>query len=459
MKKRNRLTKSSLISTPIWQAKWLAFALVFTIFLNSCSDPSSVGIELAPGNNQVGVFFTEFELPAEVVLLDSFNTTNQSLLVVGDEEDSYFGNTSSTGYTRMFFEVTDEKPRAEAILDSMFFSLDIVSVNGQNLDEPKFYSVHRLTESILDTLYYNFSELAYEENPIASSEIEFGETKDTTVLMPVTPEFSEELFGKLKRGTEFNNIFTFRDYFPGVAIQAREGDNATIGVNLGTQTSILTYFHYPGDTVASSYEINTASSRSFNGVKSDRTGTPTEVVVEKQRAYQTGDFVGMKANLGMTIKIDSSPIDEFLDTLSGVIFKQVQLEIGEIETVPEGQNPLAFFVSYFTDDSNEILTRADGQSLTIQRDGQPQNTIDENEQTIPAVIAPAIGAYNSGQGTYVVGITSYFNGIFRGEVTRKDWLLYGNSSETTGDDFKRSLRQFVVRNNRIKVKVIYSKIR
>lgn len=459
MKKRNRLTKSFTISTTIWQAKWTALAFVFTIFLNSCSDPSSVGIELDPGNNQVGVFFTEFELPAEVVLLDSFNTTNQSLLVVGEEEDPYFGKTSSTGYTRMFFEATDERPKAEAILDSVFFSMDVVSVNGQDLDEPKFYSVHRLTEPIRDTLYYNFSELTFEEEPIASVEIEFGETKDSTVLFPVTPEFSEELFGKLKRGTEFNNIFTFREYFPGIAIQAREGDNTTIGINLGSRTAILTYFHYPGDTVATSYEIITASSRSFNGVKSDRSGTLTEIVQEKQVAYQTGDLVGMKANLGMTIKIDSSPLDTFLDTLSGVIFKQVQLEIGEIETVPEGQNPPAFFVSYFTDDSNEILTRGDGQPLTIQRDGQPQNVLDENEQLQPAVIAPAIGNYIQNEEVYRLGITSYINGIYRGDVIRKDWLLYGNSSETTGDDFKRSLRQFVVQNNRFKVRVIYSKIR
>jgi hypothetical protein len=459
LKKRSRLTKSSTIFTPIWQAKALAAALVVTIFLNSCSDPSSVGIELAPGNNQVGVFFVDFGLPAEVVLLDSFNTTNQSILVVGEEQDDYFGMTSGMGFTRLFINAVEERPESEAILDSMFFNLDVVSVNGQDLENPKFYSVHRLTEQLQDTLYYNFNELSFEENPIASSEIEFGETKDTTLMIPVTEAFAEELFGKMKRGTEFNNLFTFREYFPGVAIRGREGDNTTIGVNLGFETGITTFFHYPGDTVATTYEISTASSRSFNSVKSDRSGTPTAVVTENQVAYKTGDLSGMKSNLGMAIKINTDLVDEFLDTLSGVIFKQVVFELGEIESVPEGQNPPSSFVAYFTDDTNEILTRSDGQPITVQRDGLPQTEEDESGQILPSFNAPAIARYNQNENIYRLGITSYLNAVFRGEILNRDWLLYGNSPETTGDDFKRSFRQFKVRDNNIKVRVIYSKIR
>ena len=97
MTKKNKLTKSFTAYTQILQAKLACLGLLFTILISSCSDPASVGLELAPGNNQVGVFFAEFDLPAEVVLLDSFNTTNQGLLVVGEEVDPYFGKTTGIG--------------------------------------------------------------------------------------------------------------------------------------------------------------------------------------------------------------------------------------------------------------------------------------------------------------------------------------------------------------------------
>lgn len=44
--------------TPPLRANF-AFAAVFSfiILLSSCSDPATVGLELAPGNNQIGVFY------------------------------------------------------------------------------------------------------------------------------------------------------------------------------------------------------------------------------------------------------------------------------------------------------------------------------------------------------------------------------------------------------------------
>ncbi len=447
-----------ILTSPVKLAVW---AILSISFLNySCSDPATVGLELAPGNNQIGVFFEEFELPTQVVLLDSFNTTNQSLLIAGEEVDPFFGKTSGVGYSRMYIEVTEDRPSREAFLDSVFFNIDVVSVNGENLDKPKYYSIHQLTQPILDTLYYNFSELSYESAPFAAGEIVFDEVKDTTVALPVNEDFAIEMFGKLQRGREFNDLFSFREYFPGFAIKARKGDNTTIGVNLGFQTNFTFYYHLTGDTVSSNYQITTASSRSFNGVKSDRSGTPTGIVQIPGKNYDVGPVVGLKSNLGMVLKVDTSPMDPFLDTLRGVTFNQVNFEIGEIEEQIETQTPPSSMVIYFTDASNTILTRSsDKQPLTLQTDGQPQTDLDANGNVQPAVRAPAVIRFSPDKEIYIVPIASYFGALYRKEITRKDWLLYGNSPQSVGDDFKRSFRQFNVNQENIKVKVIYSKIR
>ena len=405
------------------------------------------------------MFFTEIELPGRVVLLDSFNTTNQGVLIVGEEVDPFFGKSSGRGFSRMFIDVTEDRPTSEAIFDSVFFYLDVVSVNGENLDQPKEISIHKLTQPLLDTVYYNFDELPFENVPFSQAEITFDDIRDTTVKMPVNEEFGLELFEKIVRGREFSDLFSFRNYFPGIAVTAREGDNTTVGVNLGFLTNLSFYYHLVGDTIPSIYEINTASSRSFNGVKSDRSGSTTATVEDLGKDYDVGPLVGLKANLGMTIKLDTSPFDPFLDTLDGVTFNQVNFEIGKIEAQSETQNPISSMVVYFTDDSNGILTRSDGRPLTLQTDGQPQIELDADGNEQPAVNAPAILSFNENTDTYVTQISTYMGALYRNEITRRDWLLYGNSPQTSGDDFKRSFREFLVNQENIKVKVIYSKIR
>jgi hypothetical protein len=438
-------------------------AFLSILLISSCSDPATVGLELAPGNNQIGVFYKEFNLNSQVVLLDSFNTVNSGVLVVGHEEDGFFGKTEGTGYTRMYFDASAEKPLALAILDSMFFNMEVASVNGSNLDQPKRYTVHRLTESLLDTLYYNFDALSFEESPFASINIIFNEKKDTVLRLPITPEFQEEFFGKLRtgRGSEFDNLFTFRNYFPGVAIKSREGDNTTVGVALGGNTGISVFYHYDGDTVSKRFNVNTFSSRSFNGIKSDRSGTPTEVITESGKSFDVGSVVGMKSTLALAMRIDTSPIDAFLDTLSGITFNQVVLSVGEIEAQGEDNNPISGMVMIYINRENKPITSTiNGVPLYVQTDGQPQVLFDQNGNKVPNNVfaSAAILRYDAATKKFQTGITSHVNAIFRGQLQRQDWLLYATTPQT-GDDFKRSLRQFKVNQNKINVQVIYSKSR
>lgn len=452
---------SFMVFIPALRAKLAFLALISLIFISSCSDPASVGLELAPGNNQIGVFYKEFNLDAQVVLLDSFNTVNSGVLVVGNENDPFFGKTEGTGYTRLYIDVTKDRPLSTAILDSMFFNLDVVSVNGSNLNLPKKYAVHKLSEPLLDTLYYNFDELSYEASPIAEVAFTFKDIRDTVLRLPVSEVFQEELFGKLKRGNEFDNLFNFRRYFPGVAVKAKEGDDATIGVSLGGNTGIAVFFHYEGDTVSKRYDITTFSSRSFNGIKSDRSGTPTQNVTEYGKSYDVGSLVGMKSTMALAMKIDTSPIDEFLDTLTGVTFNQINFVMGEIEAQDSTNNPISGMVMIFADQNNEPVTSTINKvPLYVQGDGQPQVIEDSNGDEVPnnTYATAAILRYDTEEKEFRVGITSHVNAIYRRQLQRQDWLLY-SSTPQTGDDFKKSLRQFVVNKNKITVKVLYSKSR
>ncbi len=451
--------KSCMECIPALRAKFSVFAFFLLLILGGCSDPATLGLELAPENNQIGVFYKEIPLEAQVVLLDSFNTTNSGILIVGAEEDPYFGKTKSTAYTRLHIEQGSARPTSVAVLDSVFFNLSTVSVNGSDLDKKKKYSIHLLTKPLEDTLYYNFSKLPYQANSIAELEVAFNNTKDTLLKAPVNEVFAGEVFGKLKRGTEFDNLFNFRKYLPGVAIVPREGDNATAGFSLGGNTGITFYYHNTGDTTRLKYSITTFSSRSFNGIESDRRGTPTEVVREYQKSYSTGNVVGMKSGVGLALRLNTRPLDAFLDTLSGVVFNQVTLQLGPIEEQPSGQTPISGMVMKFVDSQNRVLLSSINKAeLHLQGDGQLQVIEGEDGDKLPNNFFPsaAIISYDATSKTQRVGISSYLNALYKKELQRKDLLLYA-ITPNTGDDFKRSLRQFKVNKDKVKITLIYSK--
>ena len=451
--------KSCMECTPALRAKFSVFAFFLLLVLGGCSDPATLGLELAPSNNQIGVFYKEIPLDAQVVLLDSFNTTNAGILIVGDEQDPYFGKTRSTAYTRLHIESGSERPRTDAILDSVFFTLATVSVNGSDLDKKKKYSVHLLSEPLLDTLYYNFSKLPYQASSIAEIEVAFKTAKDTLLKAPMNTVVANEIFAKVKRGTEFNSLFNFRKYLPGVAIVPRAGDNTTAGFSLGGNTGISFFYHYLGDTIAKKYSITTFSSRSFNGIESDRRGTPTEVVRDYQKSYSTGNIVGMKSGLGLAMRLNTRPLDTFLDTLSGVVFNQVTLEIGPIEEQDKGQTPISGMVLKFVDSQNRVLLSTINKAeLHLQGDGQLQVIEQEDGTKVPNNFFPssAILSYEATAKVQRVGLSSYMNALLKKELKRQDLLLYA-ITPNTGDDFKRSLRQFKVNKDKVKISVIYSK--
>jgi hypothetical protein len=260
-------------------------------------------------------------------------------------------------------------------------------------------------------------------------------------------------------GNAFGNIFSFRNFISGIAITGDKDEEASLSLRAGNGTGMVLFYHNEGDTVSRAYPMTTAQSRHFNSVTNNRAGTPISSINEHGKAYEISPRVGSKSNLGLILKIDTSPIDEFLDTLTNVTFNEILFEVGPIENRDSTNLPPTFMVMYFTNETNQVLNRSDGAPLAVQADGQPQQAREENGNLVPAVESPAILAYSSATGIYRQRITSYMNAVYRSDLQRNDLLLYPNSPASSGDDFKKSLREYIVNKNNIKLKIYYSKIR
>src|SRR5690606_9374539 len=195
-KKTNSFLKVITTSTQNWRAKGAAALLGLVALGSACSDPSEIILD--PDNNQIGVFYAEIPLSASMVLLDSFNTTRPGYLAVGGDVCPFFGTTEAIANSRLSFHPGGLAPTEDAIFDSAKFHLNIAAVSGTGCSQGKTFTVHRLQEQILDTTYYNFSSLPFEQSSIAEGSFVLKADSINAVSMPLEEGLALELFNKLK---------------------------------------------------------------------------------------------------------------------------------------------------------------------------------------------------------------------------------------------------------------------
>jgi hypothetical protein len=446
-----------------WPAKLTAILILFSV-ATSCEDPSNIGLELDPDNNQIGVFYQEISLSASVVLQDSLSTTNSGVVVYGNEQSDFFGKTESIGYSRLFFNRDIARPKENAVLDSVKFLINMREVITADTINPKTINVHLLTEQIQDVEYYNFSSVAYDPAPFFSGTFNFTKRQDTVMVSKIDNPLTDEIFAELKNGRYFQDIFSFREFLPGIAFKAEEGENVGFSTLIGNSTGFIFYYKNEGDTVSRSYPIATGINfnlaRHFSQVINDPTGTPLETVTVRNKDYKLADFVGSKSTMGLQVKLDMSPLDTFLDTLINVNFNQVTLEMGPLVDYSVKETPFTL-IPYFTNETNRILNNKDGSPMIVQPDGGPQVDPVTSEPAFTYSAAHLI--LTNTQNSYNQQLTSHINAVYRKKLNRTDFLLipgFANAqSRTISVDYKANLKEYVVRQNSMKLKIFYSRSR
>jgi hypothetical protein len=447
--------------TQTWPVKSLFTGLIAASLFTSCADPSNIGLELDPNASQLSVFYKEIPLSASMMMLDSLNTTNSGALVFGNKTSDFFGDIEGIGFIRLYMNANLPLPKEGATLDSVKFNFRVSSVLGESLAQPKTINVHLLNEPMRDIGYFNKDKLAYESNPIVVGKFNFSGKQDTLVSIKANPTFSSNLFQEMKKGDVFKDIFAFREFLKGVAFTGVDGEEATFTVRPGNNTGFVIFYKNPGDTVQKIYPISTAQSRHFNYAVSNRTGTPLEKIIEAQKPYDVGSKVGILSNVGLTVKLNTLPLEQFLDTLKNVVFNEVRLEIGPLEQVIATNSPPNLLQLYFLNDQNRLMGNSLGEQISVQADGQPQQVKDEKGNLTPYAAAPAFVAFNAEKKIYGQGITSYTNAVYKANLQRVDLMLYPRlrnpSNNTVEDAFNTSFREVIFNQNSIKLKIFYSK--
>jgi len=449
--------------TQIWPAKTAITSLLAASLLTSCADPSNIGLELDPNSNQLGVYYQEIPLTASMVMMDSVNTTNAGYLVFGKKNSDFFGKIEGLAFSRLYMNSSLPLPLEGATLDSVRFNLRVVSVLGDNLNTPKTINLHFLNEPIRDISYFNKDKLDFEAVPFATGKFNFSSKQDTGVSVKLNSTLANSLFQEMKNKDTFKDIFSFREFIKGITFTGEEGEQTTFSIRPGNTTGLVVFYKNPGDTIQKVYPISTVQSRYFNYAVSDRSGTPIQAITEAQKPYDVGPKVGVLSNVGLTVKLNTLPLEQFLDTLKNVVFNEVRLEIGPLEQVIDTNFPPNFLQLYFFNDKNRLVLNSLGEQISVQADGQPQQAKDADGNLTPSTAAPALLALNTDKKVFSQSITSYTNAVYRNGLQRTDYLLYPRLRNPINngveDAFNTSFREVIFNQNTIKLKIYYSKIK
>jgi hypothetical protein len=252
------------------KAQRLTFtAIILAVFflLPSCEKPDDFGKDIitTPGD-QLGVLFNDTSsILAHSIILDSIQTDETSLNLLGSMNDPVFGNTTASIFTQIRLNNSNISFGNNARLDSIVLNLvmkgEYVSKNMRGRDKVLSIKVYELDSSLsIDSSYFNNQSIAYNPSPIAQRTL-IPNVKDSIVIdsLKYPPYFSIRLadaFGQKilnASGTIYlADNSNFLSYIKGLYIKADKSNlygSITYIDLLSSYSKITLYYQNDDDTV------------------------------------------------------------------------------------------------------------------------------------------------------------------------------------------------------------------
>lgn len=228
----------------------LLIALSFAGLFASCNDDGSLGLDLLPNNDGIGVFKADtFTLKSYTIREDSLAVQQPSRILFGELDDPVFGisRVAASYQVRLLTENIILGNNLQA--DSLVLALSYEGYYGDTLS-PVILTVYELDESLSqDSIYYSNQFVAYKPTPLArftydprpNSVSEVNEPqingqdsifKYAGVLrIPLSTETAQRILDASGTANLQNNT-NFLQFFKGVYITAERANSSDLGVSL-----------------------------------------------------------------------------------------------------------------------------------------------------------------------------------------------------------------------------------
>ena len=374
-------------SRPVWTLLLLGWVFA----MGACSSDMTVGsFMVSPSGKMVYTDTCTVHLTSQVV--DSLVTTNTGIVYCGSYDDTYFGTTTAIGYTCFNLNTfASSSPISTGVTYPVIFDSLILSLRpakrfyGDTLQEMTIH-IHQLKELIEDNedeygFCYNTSSIPYEETPVVSYTFNPKPRRTEPVEIRLPDAMGEDLLEKIRNSAdEVSTVEKFRRYFKGFALVPDEADQAVLGFHAVDTMFFMQLYYHTIMEYRTDYTITFPihPGYQFNQYRFDRTGSPTEGLVDGETdlsSYATGHRSFVQGLAGMYSKIEFPYLNDIEKTgkLSAVVSAELQLY--PARGADGDATPLPSKITlYISDEENPVIAEGETVTGTLVKDPYERNT-------------------------------------------------------------------------------------
>ena len=367
--------------------KLLFSSAIFALF--SCSNQGDLDLQLNPDAIPVSIQYKEFALNTKNIRVDSLltSTTHARVVALGKKTSDVFGSTTSS-YIGGFSTTDSIKAKAvgqEYQFDTCILNLDVNLVHNTGNWNPQTYTVHRLNEAMLGSVYYLSSfdiplSDAYAGLAVWSSNddelgkyktyLNYRNTVDKTGLQIVSyqakvgmpSDFGSELIG-VAQGDRLGANTRLQDFYKGFAIVPNADNDLLVEANLSKTVNNATVFPssmeviyhiVSGTEIVKTDTLTLSLNRlSYTKIDHDHSGSSFAALSNLQTTTLNPDTAYLNAAAGIYPMLELDMAIDYFDSLESsngrlALINRADLvtEIAENKSTSPWVDNLAYYYTY-----------------------------------------------------------------------------------------------------------------
>lgn len=315
-------------------------ALLFAALFSSCNEEGSLGLDLLPNVDGIGVFRLDtFTVATYTVDEDSVESQFPSRKAFGMINDPIFGKAEAVSYFQTLLTTENVDLGANVTIDSLVLSLAIDTYLGDTTQAITI-RVYELNESMqVDSTYFTSRRLAVKPTPLATysylprpkSRVKANEPLlaggDTLIeyqpiiRLPLSGDLAQRILAASGTADLANNV-NFLNFFKGFAITAEvAGGQPGIMLNI-IPRSVLNgmFLYYRNDTTRRRFDMVARGDIAyFNSFSFDYTGTALATAVGNTSNLIEENYV--QAGTGVKIRVDFPHLKKLVENFDVAINK------------------------------------------------------------------------------------------------------------------------------------------
>ncbi len=463
--------------------RWTLVLTLTGLVLFGCENPSEIGAELNPNDDNFTTLFKEFTLPSSVVLSDSVTTDHPLEIIVGVYDDPNFGKTKVITYSQL--GVFDTQAGAQlqipsgAVFDSAKIFLHLKYFVGDNFTQTQKLKIHTLRDTLFDVKYKSTYKTPISPEPIA--ELEFNATAgiDTLLILSIQEDFGTELLDfatqQLLVDTRLEPLFQ-NNVIPGLAFVPDDNNTYILAIEDDLQgakdavrteeTSVLRiWYHLETDTpiFARSYDYAFGDGAlQHTYVEYDRSASILSGIPGPFEEYTPSNGLRYIQPInGINTKVDMSEVWYFIDSLDGFLVNHAEFEIAGVQDIGGSDDfvtTLQNISLLFVGDDNKVLP--DGLRLFNSNNNVDFVVLDDGSYNSSATSNPLRIAYIPDELLYRSEVSNYIQAVADSAIDKSDIMIYPLVANVTnlGLGDIRAIDQLIFDASKIKLKLFYSTI-